>query len=687
MAKDCTFNHPFTAEGVIVQGEIEFENCTFKTGTINFHRATVGSDVRLSGLKSGDKDKATGPDGACIDLKNAHIHGELNVIDSHLGNGACALDLTNAVVRGDVRLDGSTFSGETTLQGAFFGNNLYCLGTEFHNPGKDAISARDLHVNAFVRFSAKVHPDLPPARAASFGLVDFSRAHIKGDLVLEGASLVNPGHPALAIDHAMVEGGVYLTPFSNGNTSWRFECEGSLSLVLATVKGDLDASSAAIVGPNASGFAIVARGAKLRGSVYLWSTETTGIVSFKLAEIGGDFDCRSATFTGTRSDNVDISIEERDSALYARGITIGGKVMLDDREESHRAASSTGRLHFEGANVGGNFEIERAGLKLIEPVDSLEKPPIPAEDVSKDYDASIILTLANAEIRGALRIRMAGIGDHLTPFGRFKWKHFGSANDEDRTGTVDLSGLTLGTLDDDNGKAWDGEPHDPGWLRKRAYRWIGRHLGWRRPVSKGVMLKLDGLTYKRIEVREFKSQADLRKVRKRWLKRQYPGDWPKQHHYFPQPFQQLSTTLREMGYASAADGIAMAKRSHLILCGADRWDIRLVGVLYWIGFGFGFAPLRALLVLAAFYYFVGVQLSDHLYSIHAIVPVGSQSQCTNFDKYAFAAEWALPIVRVPNTIHCWISDEYGVVAVLYMVAAWLLLSLAALTFAGILRRD
>jgi hypothetical protein len=225
--RSCTFDSPVDLSGAEFL-VLRFVECTLPA----FIGASlrVRADLDLSGSQfSGvsDYESELSQVGTCsIHLSNARIGGRL-VLSSAPGSRFTAA--------GTIRLDGTQVDGDVTLAGALL-------------DGRDqaALSARSMLVGGNV--------SLQPAagfRCEAIGEVAFAAAQITGDLVCDGARLMNPRGRALHCEDLKVES-VSLT--ASDEPYHLFEASGRLNFLTAIIGGSFFLTNARLApGPDYKG--------------------------------------------------------------------------------------------------------------------------------------------------------------------------------------------------------------------------------------------------------------------------------------------------------------------------------------------------------------------------------------------------------------------------------------------------
>ena len=290
--------------GASIGGHIFLRNGFFAEGKVNLSGANVGGDVSCDG-------------GKMKNMEASALNAEMATIGGHmlLRNGFSAegeVFLLNANIRGNLLCGGGAFKGVgnmsaiaadgvkiakhcfmgdgfyakggVRLSGANIGGNLEYDGGMVDNKGGGydggfAIVANDIKVqgNVFMRGEFR-------AEAA----VDFSRAHISGDLNCDGGRFRGAGRDPLTVQQAKIGGNVSL--------GRDFEAWGTVDLIGANIVGGLYCHDGQFDG-GAS--AINADRIRVGEDVeFRLGFRADGVVCLPHAEIRKNLRCDDSTFNG-----------------------------------------------------------------------------------------------------------------------------------------------------------------------------------------------------------------------------------------------------------------------------------------------------------------------------------------------------------------------------------------------------
>ncbi len=235
-------------------------------------------------------------------------------------------------VHGPVFIKGAKSDGAIHLTGAEIDKNIDMSGTEL--TGSGITLALD---GARIRGSGFMHNGF-----RSSGEVRMLNAHVGGDLGFNGAILTATDR-ALSLDKVAVEGNVSLAKWSHPDGSVNvFHSDGSVNLLAAQIRGDLDCDGADLA---ATGISLNLATAEIRGHVYLRNGfKSRGQLHMHSAKIGNSVDLSGARLT------------EAVSAVFLQEATVRGTISICDE------FSSFGRVEVQSAHIEGNLVCD--GCKL-----------------------------------------------------------------------------------------------------------------------------------------------------------------------------------------------------------------------------------------------------------------------------------------------------------------------------------
>jgi hypothetical protein len=284
-------------------------------------------------------------------LLGVRIGGTLQCIGGRFSNpGEIALLAANAEIGGDVRLLTTNVDQRFEAEGAVFlsgtkiGRSLICDGGRFANAGGQALIAENVEIGGDVRLSVDVDQ-----RFEAEGVVWLTGAKIGRSLVCNGGLFSNHGGNALMVRNAEIGSAVMLG--ANGNQ--RFEADGAVWLMGTRIGGDLRCEGGRFA--SAGGDALIAANARIGGEVILGADgdnrfEAEGTVSLMGATVGGSLACDGARFANAGR-----------VALLAENTEIGGAVLLRAANGAHFEAE--GMVSLMGAKVARDLELTDARLK------------------------------------------------------------------------------------------------------------------------------------------------------------------------------------------------------------------------------------------------------------------------------------------------------------------------------------
>lgn len=261
----------------------------------------------------------------------AEVNG-LFVFGGTLKKGLLADGIT---VHGPVFIKGAKIHGAIHLIGAEVERNLDLSRTEV--TGSDITLALD---GARIRGSAFLHDGF-----RSSGEVRMVNARVGGDLGFNGATLTATDR-ALSLDKIVVEGNVSLAGLSQADESVKvFHSDGSVNLLGAQIRGDLDCDGADLA---ATGISLNLATAQIRGHLYLRNGfKSRGQLHMHSADIGNSIDLSGAALT------------EAKIAVILEEASVRGTISICE------GFSSFGWLDVKGAQIGGNLVCRECKLPLL----------------------------------------------------------------------------------------------------------------------------------------------------------------------------------------------------------------------------------------------------------------------------------------------------------------------------------
>jgi len=495
---------------------------------------------------------------------------------------------------------------------------------------------------------------------------------------------------SLDADVLRIKGDFYLR---NG-----FKANGCVRFPGATIGGDLDCvgakfnnlpatgrpalAQAANPSDDNVGVALNADGVSVGGDMVLRGAEVHGVVRLEGATIQGNLDCFWANlvnpFEGTR--------EGSGTAMHADGVNIKGNAFLgggpSTRKETFHAQ---GEVRLIGGQIGNQL-VCTGGI--------FENPQVAG---SKETGDALTLDATTVKVRvlcdsgfranGKVRLPGASVGQLDCTKGKFTSLDLRFATIdrklvlkevlEANTATMDLRGLSVGTLEDSDGS-------------------------WPQPAS--AKLLLDGFTYKRCA-----EGCGTAEGRIRWL--------GAMNRFTAQPYRQLAKALAEDGDSSGSRKV-LYEMEHLRR-GQERMRLRpLWNWILRVTVGYGYHPgwaFRWLIVsfaLGSMFYWAGytagyiVPTDDKVYTAvrgaHALPP-----HYERFHASIYSLENAFPLVKLGQADR-WQADPSPDSSLSYNMAAktiaisprflrvfrwaqiclgWFIASMGAAAVSGIVRKD
>jgi hypothetical protein len=341
--RNCFFEHPV----LLVSARLPWLTLAgSQLSLLDGDGLQVDGDVLL-----GDGFTATGDDdNGALRLLGAHIKGQLNFNGARLSN-----DAGPALIGDGLHVDGDVFGGgfvatgsgelgAVRLPGARVAGQLNFNGAELTNQAGPAFIADGMHVAGGLvlaeGFTATGHYER--------GAVRLPGAHIYGQLNLDGATLINPGGPALIGDHLDVSGGVFLDGFTGNG----YGDDSVLRLPDAHISGQLNLDGAELTNP--AGPALIGDHLRVDSDMFAEGLTATGhcpdsAVRLADAHIRGQLNLSNAKLTNQAGHALIGDHLQVDSDMFAEGLTATGHC-------------PDGAVRFPDARVSGQLNLSHAKL-------------------------------------------------------------------------------------------------------------------------------------------------------------------------------------------------------------------------------------------------------------------------------------------------------------------------------------
>jgi hypothetical protein len=586
----------------------------------------------------------------CVDLRNAHIAGPLELQDSEFrADSPEGFDISGAVVASDVlmprtRIHGSLMAAGVRIDGLLDCSDLTVDGATWEVGGTDHYGEprrrmEALHVGIvldFARITGWVRmSSSAPGRTAVNGLVRIRSSQI-GALNCDGAVFTNSDGICLNLERTVVANSVLLRQ--------GFTANGTVRLFAAQIGDALEMPGAKITAAN--GVAIAANRLEVGGPVLLRNGfEANGSARFDLARIGSFVDCEDGQFNlpsetisplGSGAPGI--------AALSFNRATIGGAISLTD------GFTCAGTISIAFAQV-------REGLKIG------RTRPVAKEVVIASK--GIAIQAAGLSVGQAIYLRSASV-----------------------SGIVDLRNASCGSLDDEV-SSWPARliaPPGGSGASVIGYKYnpILRHPIRNEEVHYTSGLLLDGFKY------ELLSGPDVSfKRRMRLFERSI--DWNK-----PQPYLRLANIYERGGDGRSAKKVNIARlNAYHHPLGPGRWILQPL-------IGYGYKPFRAGLFLAVIFL-----LSGFIFGLAAtrgdFVPAArtghisvSSSKCSTdsypcFSPYGYSLDSLLPVLSLQQR-QFWVVDSRRAAWVRYWSWAlngvgWIVGLVVVAGFSNVVRRE
>lgn len=480
--------------------------------------------------------------------------------------------------------------------------------------------------------------------------LDLSGSRFSGVCDYE-SELSEVGQCAIHLNNARIGGKLDLSSTERS----RFSASGTVRLDGARVEGEVSLSGALLDGCGEP--ALSARSVTVGSNVDLipvagYRFEACGEVVFVAAQITGDLNCEGARL-----------INPDGRALHCEDLKVES-VALTAHSEANLPFEACGRLNFLTAVIGGSFFLSNARLA-----------PGPDYVGLLERGGPISINLQQARISNALALNNIGALD-------LDASHH--SLDEELTpvrGWFLLTAIQLNALFDNIETGWP---------------------------ARGF-LDLDGASYSRIR---HVGGDQLTAKRIAWLRCQFPDGKPDAASFRPQPYEQLSSVLRQHGLVREANAIAVEKIRMRLAARVDRPWARVFPALLMLISKHGYSTSRAVVSFLIFVFLGAAMYATALFVFQQpFLPVENAPEpvtyrfafglaeltttqgCPGLDVIHYALDAALPVIDLSQDLRCRFTPEgpgrwlWLLLHSVYVIAGAALSAVVILTLTGVLRQD
>lgn len=619
-----------------------------------------------------------------LDLSGSKIYGMSDDGLHKPSRDRVALEASHAAIEADVNLGKFRGLGKLSFQNAEIGGDLVCDGVRIANRAPRCSGACDELAEWPVldAYGASISGDLLMTGAKIAGQIGIQNISIGGYFSLDGtlagaarrsARCLHRGSEFESCAIASTNIHVGSVHFGIAEEPRRpFVCFGSIDFTGSDVRGDFEVHGAFLENWTCSGSgtalnltrSVIGGSLRLDDGVSIW-----GEINLLGCQIGRDL------YIGNGS----VANAGR-SAVFAKNIVIGGDLRLANLEVLG------GALRFERAQVAGVVSWEALHLATdANPAD--EGIPAP-------------LQLTHSEVKTAIRA---------------KWLTCTAPS------RIDLSGVSTSTIECWWSLGWGGEQD----VRSCPINLDG--LRYERLVHYSERVTKRPSLFGRLRQNLWPEKEELFWLLQEWLQRQHilPHS---EARFFPQPYRQLVRVLRAQGEEGIARLIACEEQRLSPTTGVVTgvWK-RIFGL-----FGYGIRP-RPAFFTALIYLLLGaagvyaVKRDGRLVETVTVastysVPMSDVSEagperrraighdgktggvgaeellCTDVansftDDIVYALDMIMPFIPLHQETRCeispgagWINSILRVTKAVYSFVGWIVVSLALVTFSGLLRR-
>jgi hypothetical protein len=565
----CEFDSPLVVEGAELF-ELSLTGCPRLPGLLgNGLRLRRDLDLSRSRVAGAHWTSAGTSKRSAIWLCEAEIGGRLLCAGTTIdGQGGRAIRADRVHVGGAIRfIDQFNSLGEVRLLGARVASAIDLTGAQIESPDGPAI---DLE-NAAIDGGVFLIDDLAGRRPVIRGRLEMGNARISGRFLIRNATLGNrPDVPDRSIYTRSTAIGAALSAArlsvsSEVTLAGRCEVTGTIDMAMA------DMSSMSI-GENCT---LRAPG---RTALNLTNAEIRALLRLdENAAIEGTIRLAGAVIHGTLALHGQLSHPEHRSLVGGSAMTVDGDVYLDGLR------ANGGRVNFRGATLGS---LSAAGAQLHNPSGyslSLHQAAVKGSVLLVDgFTSTGLVVLNRSVIDGRLRLTGGSFGCPA-PTPRNEHGHAIEAISATVRGGIDLGWKAVSPSVDFTDAVTTFLADDPATWPER--------------------FTIAGLTYDRFENPQGGQPNPIwdQAARSAWLGRQTAFD--------SGSYEQAARVFRQHGYTTEAEQILIAQRLHARQIGrsSSTWPRRAIDALY-ATLGYGYRPSRVLWLLAALLVLVAASL-------------------------------------------------------------------------------
>ena len=507
--------------------------------------------------------------------------------------------------------------GEMSLSKGQIGTDLDFSGARLSNAGGDALDASGCSIGG----SAYLHTT-EEYRFEADGAIILWDATVYVDLDFSGARLRHPDGYALSADGIKVG---KLASFGSFRAQ-RFEAEGEVSLLKATIGTDLNFPGARLSNPG--GLALRAAGIQIGGLGNFGESganrfETEGEVFLWNAKIGTSLDLGGAKLNNTNG-----------NALDATGCTIGGDALLCAIPE-HRFEADGG-MQLSATRIAGDLYLNGSRLN------NAGGDALYASGCSVGGSAYLSTTKEyRFEADGKIDFSDATVARNLFLQGA----SFRSANGCDLRGDGCVVGATLHAHDNQffgDVSFVDAKVEKLGSFSKSA--WQGAKT-----------IRLESITIRHIAVENVDGTAW--KARRDWLRASSFRDNNQPLTVSPHPWKEVATAFARSGRHADARRVQRAGYQEENRA-RPTWIRPFVWFFAELPFGYGLSVLRATITILSFW-LVGTLGAETMHARNALIDSSEPqlgSQCKSIIPALYALDTAIPILDLREEMKCGPGD-------------------------------
>lgn len=394
-------------------------------GAVNATQIKTEHDFSLAGTMINSHSRKQ----SALRLDGAHIGGRLILDGASLGNDlGSAVDAVGSFIQGDVSLEATKMTGShqygvLLVAGAHIGGDLNLNDAVMSNDAGPAINAASLTTDGHLSAEIKDATGNGP-----LSTVRLHGAHVRGQLILNGAMITNPAGPAITADALIVDGGAYMDNLrATGNGSG-----GAIRLLTAHIGGQLGLRNAILssnAGPALNADGLIVDGGMLIQAIHATGTGPNAAIRLINARIQQELVATSAKLVNASG-----------PALMAYRLIVDGQALLNSLTATGNSVNAA--VSLGGGDISADLVLDGAVLT------NRFGPALNAQDITVHGNANLQLASSTGcDPDGVINLRGARVDGLL-------YSDFTAIQANDPSQRLLLDGLTYRGLPNVDVENW-----------------------------------------------------------------------------------------------------------------------------------------------------------------------------------------------------------------------------------------